>query len=188
MALTKVTEKGIKDESVTTENVKDGDISNVDLSPSAAIDDSKLATITSSIVAVSALTPQPGSSSVFLSGARTYGAIDTSLSENQALQIGLLGFKMAVNENLTVFNLVDGIVDEFHDESGTDEAEGSNDLYNATIFCEDKQILTHKLIISSCFPVLGNILKLNQIPVIYLRRVKYRNLQNILYYVTGKYC
>ena len=64
----------------------------------------------------------------------------------------------------------------------------NNDLYDATIFCEDKQILTHKLIISSCFPVLGNILKLNQIPVIYLRRVKYRNLQNILYYVTGKYC
>ena len=36
---------------------------------------------------------------------------------------------MAVNEGLTVFNLVDGIVDEFHDESGTDEAEGSNDTY-----------------------------------------------------------
>ena len=36
---------------------------------------------------------------------------------------------MAVNEGLTVFNLVDGIVDEFHDESGTDEGEGSNDLY-----------------------------------------------------------
>ena len=137
MALTKVTEKGIKDESVTTENVKDGDISNVDLSPSAAIDDSKLATITSSIVAVSALTPQPGSSSVFLSGARTYGAIDTSLSENQALQIGLLGFKMAVNESLTVFNLLDGVVDEFHDESGTDESESSNDFYCAS---EDRYI------------------------------------------------
>ena len=46
--------------------------------------------------------------------------------------IGLLGFKMAVNEGLTVFNLVDGIVDEFHDESGTDEGEGSNDLYCGT--------------------------------------------------------
>ena len=51
---------------------------------------------------------------------------------SQHFNISLLGFKMAVNENLTVFNLVDGIVDEFHDESGTDEAEGSNDLYNAT--------------------------------------------------------
>ena len=46
--------------------------------------------------------------------------------------LSLLGFKMAVNEGLTVFNLVDGIVDEFHDESGTDEAEGSNDTYCAT--------------------------------------------------------
>ena len=44
----------------------------------------------------------------------------------------LLGFKMAVNEGLTVFNLVDGVVDEFHDESGTDEGEGSNDIYCAS--------------------------------------------------------
>ena len=46
--------------------------------------------------------------------------------------IALLGFKMAVNDGLTVFNLVDGVVDEFHDESGTDEGEGSNDTYDAT--------------------------------------------------------
>jgi hypothetical protein len=39
---------------------------------------------------------------------------------------------MAVNESLTVFNLVDGVVDEFNDESGTDEAEGSNDNYCGT--------------------------------------------------------
>ena len=50
----------------------------------------------------------------------------------QNFNISLLGFKMAVNESLTVFNLVDGVVDEFHDESGTDEAEGSNDTYCAT--------------------------------------------------------
>ena len=46
--------------------------------------------------------------------------------------IALLGFKMAVTESLTVFNLLDGIVDEFHDESGTDEGEGSTDTYCAT--------------------------------------------------------
>ena len=46
--------------------------------------------------------------------------------------IALLGFKMAVNDGLTVFNLVDGVVDEFHDESGTDEGEGSNDAYCGT--------------------------------------------------------
>ena len=45
------------------------------------------------------------------------------------INVGLLGFKMAVNDSLTVFNLVDGVVDEFHDESGTDEGEGSNDTY-----------------------------------------------------------
>jgi len=52
-------------------------------------------------------------------------------TEANEFNISLLGFKMAVNEGLTVFNLVDGVVDEFHDESGTDESEGSNDKYVA---------------------------------------------------------
>tara|TARA_Y100001937_G_scaffold54_1_gene75 strand:+ start:311 stop:1966 length:1656 start_codon:yes stop_codon:yes gene_type:complete len=58
--------------------------------------------------------------------------ICTSQQDTNAFNISLLGFKMAVNEGLTVFNLVDGVVDEFHDESGTDEAEGSNDTYCAS--------------------------------------------------------
>ena len=55
---------------------------------------------------------------------------NTSIANSQ--DVSLLGFKMAVNEGLTVFNLVDGVVDEFHDESGTDEGEGSNDTYCGT--------------------------------------------------------
>ena len=58
--------------------------------------------------------------------------IDSDKQDKNAFNISLLGFKMAVNEGLTVFNLVDGVVDEFNDESGTDEAEGSNDVYCAT--------------------------------------------------------
>jgi len=55
---------------------------------------------------------------------------NTQIANSQ--DVSLLGFKMAVNEGLTVFNLVDGIVDEFHDESGADEGEGSNDNYCAS--------------------------------------------------------
>ena len=58
--------------------------------------------------------------------------LDSNSLDNTNFNISLLGFKMAVNEGLTVFNLVDGVVDEFNDESGTDEAEGSNDIYCAT--------------------------------------------------------
>ena len=117
---------------VTSAKILDGTIANADVSPSAAIADSKLATITTaSKVNVSALSA-PGSASVFLKGDRTYGAICTAQIDTNAFNISLLGFKMAVNEGLTVFNLVDGIVDEFHDESGTDEAEGSNDTYCAS--------------------------------------------------------
>ena len=116
---------------VTTTGILDGTIANGDVSPSAAIADSKLATIsTASKIATSAIA-QPGSSSVYLAGNGTWGAIDTSQQDTNAFNVSLLGFKMAVNEGLTVFNLVDGVVDEFHDESGADEAEGSNDTYNA---------------------------------------------------------
>ena len=52
--------------------------------------------------------------------------------EENKFNVSLLGFKMAVNEGLTVFNLVDGVVDEFHDESGVDTAENVNDGYCAT--------------------------------------------------------
>ena len=59
--------------------------------------------------------------------------IDLSLAEAQTpFNIGLLGFKKAVNEGLTIFNLMDGIVDEFHSESGIDTSENSNATYDST--------------------------------------------------------
>ena len=60
-------------------------------------------------------------------------SIDLSASEAQnPFNIGVLGFKMAVNEGLTVYNLVDGIVDEFHSESGIDTSENTNATYDST--------------------------------------------------------
>jgi len=66
--------------------------------------------------------------------------IDLGLAEAQTpFNIGLLGFKKAVNEGLTIFNLMDGIVDEFHSEGGIDTAENSNAVYDATSdFYENK--------------------------------------------------
>jgi len=124
--------KTVGDGTITNEKIADGAIDNAAVSPSAAIADTKLATIsTSGKVATSAIS-QPGSPGVYLDGTGSWSAIDTSQQDTNAFNIGLLGFKMAVNEGLTVFNLVDGVVDEFNDESGTDEAEGSNDLYCGT--------------------------------------------------------
>ena len=65
------------------------------------------------------------SSSTTIAGSKL--DVDTSALDQN---IALLGFKMAVNEGLTVFNLVDGVVDEFNDETGTDGSEGSNQNYD----------------------------------------------------------
>ena len=91
-----------EDSSVTSAKITDGTIVNADLNACAAVTASKTATATTTEIA------------------------------NATMNVALLGFKMAVNDSLTVFNLVDGVVDEFHDESGTDEGEGSNDLYNSS--------------------------------------------------------
>ena len=59
--------------------------------------------------------------------------VDLGIAEAQTpFNIGVLGFKHAVNEGLTIFNLVDGIVDEFNSEGGIDTAENSNAIYDST--------------------------------------------------------
>ena len=100
---TTITSAEIANDTIESGKIKNGEIINADVSPSAAIEITKIV------------------------GAASASDLVT-IKDN----IGLLGFKMAVNDGLTVFNLVDGVVDEFNDESGTDEAEGSNDLYCAT--------------------------------------------------------
>jgi hypothetical protein len=120
------------DNSVTSAKIVDGAIVNADINACAAISDTKLGTISTACKVATTAISQPGSSSVYLAGDGSWGAIDTSQQDTNAFNISLLGFKMAVNEGLTVFNLIDGVVDEFNDESGTDEAEGSNDLYCAS--------------------------------------------------------
>ena len=75
----------------------------------------------------------PGSSTDLLSGNGSFIAdSNAQLGDTNAFNIGLLGFKHAVNEGLTIFNLVDGVVDEFNDETGVDTPENSNATYDSS--------------------------------------------------------
>jgi len=98
-----VTEAKIGSSAVTSAKISDGTIANADISPSANIAESKL----------------------------SVGDLSSKVARNES-NIGLLGFKMAVNDGLTVFNLVDGIVDEFNDQSGVSTPQNSNQTYCAT--------------------------------------------------------
>ena len=124
MALTKVTTKGITDNAVDSDKLAPGSVTTAKIGPSA-VESSEIGdgTVTADDLA-STLDLSP--KTVTLSGS-TVSALKRPVQDN----IALLGFKMAVNDGLTVFNLVDGVVDEFHDESGTDESESSNDTYLA---------------------------------------------------------
>jgi hypothetical protein len=122
MAINKINSRSIQDTTVTTADIQDNAITNAKVSPSASIAQSKVTGLSTSISNIN--------SSVSTANTNIT-ALDGKIG-SATLNIGLLGFKMAVNDGLTVFNLIDGVVDEFHDESGTDEAEGSNDLYCAS--------------------------------------------------------
>jgi len=123
MAISKLVTKAIKDSEIKTDNLASGAVTTAKIGPSA---------VESSEIADGSVAAGDLTTTLDLSP-KTVTLPSSAVSfDRDYFNIALLGFKMAVNESLTVFNLIDGIVDEFHDESGTDEAEGSNDLYNAT--------------------------------------------------------
>src|SRR5210317_2598252 len=131
MALTKVTGKGITCSAVTEDKLGTSSVTTNKIGPNA---------VTSAKINNGTVTTDDLASTLDLSS-KTLTLPSSAISfDREYNNIGLLGFKMAVNESLTVFNLVDGVVDEFNDESGTDEAEGSNDNYCAT--CDFYQNIT----------------------------------------------
>ena len=107
MALTKIKSSNITDNTVAAADIAPGTIPTAKLSV-------------------------PGSDSVFLKGDGSFGTVDVTQAETNAFNVGLLGFKMAVSDGLTVYNLVDGVVDEFHDESGIDTAENVTANYDSS--------------------------------------------------------
>ena len=108
----------ITNNSIGSDEILDNTITNADISPQASISASKL--------------NLPGSATDLLNGAGGFGQADVEQADTNNFNIGVLGFKMAVSEGLTVFNLKDGIVDEFNDESGIDTAENSNVTYDSS--------------------------------------------------------
>ena len=106
----------IADNSIGSDEILDNTITNADISPQASISASKL--------------NLPGSASDLLNGAGAFASANVAQADTNTFNIGLLGFKMAVNDGLTIFNLKDGVVDEFNDESGIDTAENSNVSYD----------------------------------------------------------
>ena len=106
----------IADNSIGSDEILDNTITNADISPQASISATKL--------------NLPGSASDLLNGGGGFQAASVVQADTNTFNIGVLGFKMAVSEGLTVFNLKDGIVDEFNDESGIDTAENSNVTYD----------------------------------------------------------
>ena len=102
---------------IKSSNIKDAEVKDVDISPTAAIASSKVS------------------------------GLDTSQLETNAFNIGILGFKIAVNDGVTIFNLVDGIVDEFHDETGIDTAENSLQPQTMIHLVISIKILTQRLVL-----------------------------------------
>jgi len=55
-----------------------------------------------------------------------------SINDRIEQNIGINSFRIAVNGSLSQFGMIDGIVDEFEDESGIDTSASTNETYDAT--------------------------------------------------------
>ena len=128
MGITKLENQNLNDNVITSSKTSgtsvdsskiNAAITNDDISPSANIAATKLD-----------LSSVPSSQFVQANGSG--GTINVQGMDEAIFNVGLLGFKMAVQEGLTIFNLVDGVVDEFNSEDGIDTAENTNALYDAT--------------------------------------------------------
>ena len=128
MGITKLENQNLNDDVITSSKTSgmsvdsskiNSAITNDDISPSASLTTTKLD-----------LSSVPSSQFVQMNGSG--GTIDIQGIDEATFNIGLLGFKMAVTEGLTIFNLVDGIVDEFNSEGGIDTSENSNATYDST--------------------------------------------------------
>jgi len=62
------------------------------------------------------------------------------------------------------------------------ELRDDKDFFDVTLACEDEQISAHKVILSACSPFFRNTLRRNphQHPLLYLKGVKYTDLQSVL--------
>jgi len=62
------------------------------------------------------------------------------------------------------------------------ELRDDKDFFDVTLACDDEQISAHKVILSACSPFFRSILRRNphQHPLLYLKGVKYTDLQSVL--------
>jgi len=62
------------------------------------------------------------------------------------------------------------------------ELRDDKDFFDVTLACDDEQISAHKVILSACSPFFRNVLRRNphQHPLLYLKGVKYTDLQSVL--------
>jgi len=62
------------------------------------------------------------------------------------------------------------------------ELRDDKDFFDVTLACEDEQLQAHKVILSACSPFFRNVLRRNPhaTPLIYLKGVKYSDLQSVL--------
>ena len=62
------------------------------------------------------------------------------------------------------------------------ELRNDKDFFDITLACDDEQIQAHKVILSACSPFFRNVLRRNphQHPLLYLKGVKYTDLQSVL--------